>query len=377
MKNVIIYGVRGIRKEIEANLSDDYNIIGYSDSDTIYKHISEYEYKPFYTPFILCDQLFDYVIITVSNKTVSAQIVIFLINAGILQEKIIETCYVINSVYLFDIPLKNYIKLNQTFDGLCFGMSYTYNAFLTHYFSKRFYKLSYFGADMYFHYMNILYLAKHHIDLLSNIKYIVFDLPYYTFNWDLSKAKYTIRNRFSLLEPFNDYHNYGINDLEEWNIQEYQILKKMFYPTSRTNSSSCSNNFEPHYINNFYIQEDNFASLEHVWTSLHNDTIHENKDLFSKILSLLKSINPQIKFAIIITPMLLEYLKENLSEINHMKDLFYNIISGFCNEYNISVVDCYDMFQDKSFYFDVHHLNAQGGYDFSIYLDSVFKESLY
>jgi len=377
LKNIIIYGVRGVRKKIETNLSDNYNIIGYSDSDIIYKDISEYEYKPFFLPQILCDQFFDYIIITIPDKEQSAKIVSKLVALGISQLKIIETCYIISSIYSFDIPLKNYIKLNQKFDGLFLGMSYSYNAFLTHFFTKRFYKLSYFGGDIYFHHKNIQHLVQNNINLLTNLKYIVFDLPYYAFNWDLSSAKRTIRWRFSLLEPFNDYHNYGKTNSEKWYIEEYKILKDMFHNITRLNFSSSSNNFEPRYFDDFQVKKDDFATLEHVWSSFKNETIAENITTLRNTLTLLKSVNPQIKFSFVTSPMYLEYLKEDFDKVNNMKNKFYDILSEHFREFNIETFDCFELFQDKSLFSDTHHLNALGGYEFSSYLNIEFQKCLY
>ncbi len=377
MKSIILYGVRGIRKDIETYLSNQFQIIGYSDSDPIYSDVLYYEYKPFFQLHNISRQPFDYILICTKDISISYEIVSKLLSVGVPQYKIIESCYVIHSVYQFDIPLVNYVEMNQQFDGLCFGMSYSYNCFLTHFFSKNFYKLSYFGADFYFHKQNIEYLADKKSNSIRNVSYIVFDLPYYCFNWDLSKAKKTIRNRFSLLEPFNDYHNYGTNTLEKWYIKEYKILKQMFYKKLQVNKSSFSNNFEPRIFVDFDEQKDHFSSLEHVWTSIHQDTIHENIYIFRKILDLLNTLNPRIKICIVIFPMYLEFLEENKQDINNMKRIFYNIINDFKKNFNIQIIDCFEMFQDKTLYFDVHHLNSYGGYKISTFLESEFQKNLY
>lgn len=375
MKDTIIYGVRGLRKKIEASLSDNFRIIGYSDSDTIYRDVKEYEYKPFYAPEALGIKSYDYILISVSDKSKSYDIVNYLIKVGVPQNKIIETCYIINSVYSFDIPLIKFPQITEAFDGLCFGMSYSYNTFFTHFFSKRFYKLSYYGADLYFHNKNISYLLLKQPSLLTGIKYIVFDLPYYIFNWDLSRAKKTIRNRFSLLENFNDYHNYGSDTIEQWYIEEYQILKEMFYQSLSTNTSSYSNNYEDRNNNDFMRSPNNFSTLEHVWTTLRDETIEENISLFLRILSSLNSFNPSIKIAVVIFPMYLPFL--NMEEIRHMKALFYRIINDFIKSFEIEIFDCFEMFQDKSLFFDVQHLNAFGGYKLSSYLEEIFQKQFY
>ena len=71
MKKVLLYCLRSVRSEVEQFLSDDYNIIGYSDSDSHYIHVKEFEYKPFYQPDELYKVDLDYIIICHTNREIS------------------------------------------------------------------------------------------------------------------------------------------------------------------------------------------------------------------------------------------------------------------------------------------------------------------
>ena len=376
-KKVIIYGLRGSREEVERSLSNEYEITGYSDSDILYQNIKQYECKPFILPLELKKADFDYIIITVQNKDISETIVNSLKSLGISIKKIIETCHIFNSVYSFDIPLFRVAHINQAFEGLCFGMSYSKNSFLTHFFSKTFFKISHFGSDIYYNYKNIRYIIEHNPDVIKNLKYIVFDLPYYSFNWDLSKAKRTIRSRLALLESFEDYHNYGKSESEKWYIQEYKILKNMFRHSYSYNESSFSNNFEKRTFNDFKQSNDPFATLEHVWTSYREDTIKENIFLLKNIFDDILKMNSEIKIGLVVFPMYQEHLNKFNIEIDKMANLYYEILEDHFKDYTLNVFDCFEQLQDKKLYFDTHHLNSLGGYLFSEFLDLNFKENFY
>ncbi len=74
-KKVILYGIRGEgRREIEYYLSNDYEIIGYSDSDVQYYTCHYINYKCFFIPEKLAEQDFDYIIITVKDLKISNEI---------------------------------------------------------------------------------------------------------------------------------------------------------------------------------------------------------------------------------------------------------------------------------------------------------------
>ena len=378
-KKVILYGVRGIREYIEQLLDNMYEITGCSDADPIYNKLTEYEYKPFYSPEELYKVTFDYIIITITNQEISAEVVRKLLGFGIPQNKLIETCRLILLKSPFGIPLDSFMKLQeqQAFEGLFFGMSYAYYAILTYCFSKRFYKLAHFSADLFFHYKNLEYISTNSDCLKKNIKYIVFEMPYYAFNWDVSKANNVVRARMALYDKFKDYHNYGEDELQKWYIQEYKILKDMFGAKMNNNSSACSNNYENRVQSNFTEEEHPFYKTEHIWNKIRNVTIHENNAVFRKTIELIYSINHNIKVIIVVPPFYMELLQNQLQEIENMKEIFYQNMDEIKKDYPIQVLDYIDKIQDKECFMDIHHLNAKGAYEFSNMLNKAFEKDFY
>ena len=151
----------------------------------------EYEYKLFYTPDKLKDISFDCIVISIMNRDISCDVIQSLIDYGIPHNKLIEICNVITKKSPFEIPLDRFVNLQQQkpFEGLLMGMSYSYYGLLINCFSKKIYKLSHFSGDIFFRYKNIEYINKFTNCLKTDIKYVIFEMPYYAFNWDASQAE--------------------------------------------------------------------------------------------------------------------------------------------------------------------------------------------
>lgn len=91
MKKVILYGIRGLlRKEIEQYLSDEYEIIGYSDSAAEYQHCRWIDFKQFFSKKVLKTIEFDYCIITTKTRETAKEIKDMLLSEGVDKNKILE-----------------------------------------------------------------------------------------------------------------------------------------------------------------------------------------------------------------------------------------------------------------------------------------------
>lgn len=83
MQTVILYGLRGAgRREVEYFLSDDYKIIGYSDSDIQYNSYSYINYIKFIRQEELNTISYDCLIITPKDLKIANEIKSKLIQGG-------------------------------------------------------------------------------------------------------------------------------------------------------------------------------------------------------------------------------------------------------------------------------------------------------
>lgn len=371
VKKIILYGVRSNRLFIEKNLSRNYEIVGYTDSDSRYDELEEYDYKVFYQVKKLKYAEFDYVLIVPQKDNAMNEIFDVLIQNEVDIEKIIK----VGDFELdFRNPLKEFYNLHRCFDGIVLGMSHAYSGFLTHYFSEKFFKFAAPSMDLYFH----LHILKKIFssDLSGKIKYIVFELPYYIFNYDLSKCKKIAKIRMNYMDIFNDYHHYGENDDEMRNIRFYKVLKDMFGWDE--NYVLSSNNFESNRIAlhcNESTNEHIKYCRDHSWYKIEPKTIEENVVIWHNILALIRKRFSEIKIAIVIYPQNPLMIKHHGTTISNMKGIFYeHILDG--NDNNILIYDYFSMLPEHSF-IDQCHMNTAACIDFSRLLDRKFKKDFY
>lgn len=221
MKNIILYGVRSKRFLFESNLDENYQIIGYTDGDDLYKDLNEYDYKPFYKIEQLKELNFDFLVILVEKKDTINKIYQTLLGFNIDEEKIIR--WNLFNECDFRNPIREYENNNKKFSGYVFGMSHAYRSFLTHWFHISLFKFASASSDLFLINKYIEYLSN--LDTLDNNenKCFIFEFPYYIFNYDLSKFTEYMFARMNYFEIFDDYHNFNNQRV----IEEFKEISKM------------------------------------------------------------------------------------------------------------------------------------------------------
>ena len=80
-------------------------------------------------------------------------------------------------------------KRMSGYDGYYFGMSHSQLAFLPWLMDISFINCSRGSTDLFFYYQMLKHYLQSDRAHFTSAKYFVFEMPYYFFNWDLSKAK--------------------------------------------------------------------------------------------------------------------------------------------------------------------------------------------
>ena len=378
-KKVIFYGINRFQNKLENLLSSNYELKGYSDFDKKYENISTYEYKPFYNSENLLKTKFDYIVICNSNKKESEKVLVTLRNLGIEDDKIVQSYCLSWNERMFRTTFDDYININSKFDGLVFGMSYSRFAFLTHYFDKNFFKFSLGGVDLYTDKKWLGYLIENHKELLNSVKYVVLDLPYYIFNWDITSTS-QIFYRMAYFDRFDDYRKFGESPSGQKYITSYRILKDMFSERFESDKSICSNNY---YENGQMLKKANDASYfaaSGIWYKRYENTIAENKEIFQEFINLINRINPDIKIAVVTYPYCQKFLEVNKEYVSNLQKEFYEIINSTKGCENIKIFDFIKetryKFDDTCFR-DATHFNGKGAELFSHILNKKFIAELY
>ena len=209
MKKVIIYGVSHkflrMRRLIERFLDDNYKIIGYSDG---HYPCDIQDHKLFFKPEDICKQSADFIIINTKTSSSQKDIRRNLLALGIPAEKIISPVLFLDKDLSSLAPLDLVSAIEKEYQGetgLIFGMSYSANGIFQENLTSPFYNCSWNSLDLYYNFKMYEYQLAHNI--FSDIQTAWLVLPYYYFDFDLSKTSTTTLTH-SALWRLDDWHNF-------------------------------------------------------------------------------------------------------------------------------------------------------------------------
>lgn len=272
----------------------------------------------------------------------------------------IDACQIINYSRFENSTLENPIEKffdDCEYSGLILGMSHSQCAIETEKMTDQFYcKLSAPSLDMFCHFHFMKKLADDRADKLMNIKHIIIELPYYIFNYDLSKFGTFVNTKLNYFEIIGNYHNFGVNEEQQNCINEFRRFKKTFNKKAAESKSYKKRNIIIRIIKKFLKMHRIARNNDKVWSSLYNDTISENKKLWESLLSLLKEVCPKAQITVLVMPFNPVFRRSHRKIVKQMKTLFFDTLGGG----DFKIIDhFYRMSKDS--YFDDHcHLSASG-----------------
>lgn len=372
MKKVIIYGVRNVevRRNIEFFLSDDYEIIGYSDGHYPYDVIDE---KTFFRPEELCEQEFDFIVPTAQSSSTQTEIRRLLTSLGVPPEKIIRPFAVMPGDLTKTHPdiIANIERTYQGEPNLIFGSSYSYNGILEKELDAPFFNCSCAGLDFYYDLAIFRYMEDH--GLLPKLGTVILSLAYYCFDADLTMFPGHYQQGFMCsLWRLNDWHNCHKVSIAPEYIESYHMfaekLTKFYHVPlwKLTNHRVCHN------------QKGTYM-LDPVWFTEHEETEKENRRLFVEFYQKMESGGGRP--IVIVPPFYLEpFNKPSREALQRKKERFYKIFREL--EAEVGPIKIYDYLEaipgPREWYRDVTHLNTLGAAEFTklINRDILSREAL-
>lgn len=325
---------------------------------------------------------FEFIVVLTRDVKESDRVKTRLILSGILQPKILEYCYFEKEPRTSPVEIFEMKKMNGDYDTFVFGMSHSYGGCLESLLEGAVYKFSAPSMDLYYH-QKVLESVCERYDM-NKVRKVIFELPYYIFNYDISLCKNIFIQRMNYYYYFGDYHHYGENDDNERQIIMFEKLNeiccnpvyKKQLPTeelkprkvdllNRLNSGRRRVKYmllpkEAH----IWTQEERECIEQlhpHVWYKYHKKTIEENMRIWEEIKRLLSNYR-DISMKVIVFPFNPMFIKTNKQAIAEMKQMFMDAL----NIPESSIIDCFDYYLDKEEFFeDECHLNLKGAYDFS------------
>ncbi|AUM88668.1 hypothetical protein CF055_07765 [Clostridium botulinum] len=243
---------------------------------------------------------------------------------------------------LYDFFLKDKVELLVT------GLSYAETGIDCKYLDISACNFALSSQDLFYDYNILKYLLQFK-DKMSNLKYVIIGLSYYSFDYDLSKSSEAIRiHRY--WEFIKDIHNHT----PKLSININKSLYRAMHSKEDYNKMMLVKMNTVMYNENAEVQQ--YIAKHHA-AMCHLETVKENKIIFKNYLELLKSIN--IKPIIVVFPTSNYHYK--FFEDGVLKKRFYNILEEFSKEYNLKIFDYFksDLFDYNDFW-DYSHLNKNG-----------------
>lgn len=380
MKKVIIYGISFLesRLKIEGMLDDCAEIIGYMDSfwDKYGAARNEFEYLPVIALKDLKRITYDYIVINAIRNSHIEEITQTLTEHGAQEKKIIPF-YWFSFIGLCS-PIDKYLKLpDKSFEGILMGMSYAKDGFYPMYFDRKFFNFSARGMDLHYHYhtlKRVFAYMEGHPKLYEELKYIVFELPYYIFNYDVSKEASLLKYRMSQISSTGSWHHAlepeeGKTLRAQWEAYIELFGKKL----SRQETIYTGNPFS----REIRRQPDEPEKRFEAFYSLKEENIAENERIWRDTIQLIYRFKKDIKVAVVIFPQ--SDRCQEWGGVKSVRDMFYEIIMDTTRNFpNINVFDYFTIYYGhREYFYDYSHLNVQGAGEFSKHLNGEFTKWYY
>lgn len=363
LKNkLVLFGTGSSSERIHSLIDMKKNeVIGYVDND-IKKQGQQILHKPIWSPSILCNKKFDFVIIcSIYFNEIYNQ----LIDMKIEKNKIIN---VYQEIRYNDVKLR-LSEINKGVDMISTGMSYARYGIDNNSLNLNSINLAFNSQDIFYDYCLARFVLE---EQKISIKYALISLSYFSFHFDLSRSKEKhLVTRYSLIS-------------ETQRQVDYQKYNKFIKPNEESIPVLSFNLINDLFIDGFLHKFDFLKpcnkdpkklqqgrkNLARIHSSKNfPDTVQENKDYLHNYIKLL--LEKDIQPIFIIHPQPKDYREHFCSKMIYE---FNTIINKFISQYNVKKIDLFssDEFTNSDF-FDLHHLNIEGAKKVSKIINRVLE----
>ncbi len=356
ISTVSICGTIHYRNELTLRLSNKFRIVAYFEFSDIYDR-QMFDYKPVYSYENLKTHKSDYFVIAYDDITLIEKTKNVLKSNGISDSAIVIYKYFANTLN-FDV-LERFGQENIRFENLIFGMSHAKSDISISCFLPNTFSFAAPSMDMFCHYELLNYISLHYPNSVTAIKNIYIELPYYVFNYDLSKFKDFFLTKISYFDKLGDYHNFDNHSL----INEYKVFKEMFV----SSSSSQSYLSEENPCDKRYKIKDKLYHIidmlkvvglhDKVWEKDFDETKEENIKIFKELLSLIKRDYDDAHITLIVLPYNPWFRYTHRKCIKRRKLEFYTVVDSYLNE--LSIIDMFNDVSSTSCFLDHCHLKKE------------------
>lgn len=283
--------------------------------------------------------------------------------------------------------IENCIYGRDHCDGIWIGMSHLKDGVMLNRVQGTYVKIGIPSIDIF--YINKIVRLLIDQNRLDGVKQLIFEFPYYMFNWDISRSAKMVE-RFHLAYYFGDYHHFGEDPQSETQLRHMLIYNDVMkgkmlqigkglerYPkTDRYKEQSRSDFIKSMFrcvsssVCEMSEQRNRCQKEYQVWFKLHWDTIKENQVEWNSMIEILTKEHPSLKIGVTIFPHHPYFRKCHHDEIVRMRSIFYGSVK--CKK-KIRMIDLFEYHLPFWCFSDECHLNELGAYMFSKVFDAKLR----
>ena len=203
----------------------------------------------------------------------------------------------------------------------------------------------------------------------EDIRAIIIEMPYYYFNYDLSKFKDFLNTKLCYYKLINDFSKIGYNSKK---IASYCAFSDLFRydDIPKSNNNYKDNRLMIKKIYSSIIKP--IANKDLIWSKEYKSTIEENTKLFDEYITYIKSNFLNTEIVLLIMPMNPFFYKSHKDLVNEARKVFYNVIK----RYDFKIIDDFFLYDNPFLFLDHCHLSSEGAYRYSLHLKNRLEELL-
>lgn len=260
----------------------------------------------------------------------------------------------------FSNPIEK-MERDVQYSGLILGMSHSQCAIKPEKLTSQLYcNCASPSMDMFCHFSYLKKLAEIYPDKLEKIQHLIIELPYYIFNFDLSKFGTFVYTKLNYFDLVGDYHNFGKSDSQKNIIAEFQRFKSLFRSKEIANKPSLSKNPIRKILKKILNKYRIATNKDKIWRIIYQSTVEENRVLWGNMLEFVGKVCPNAEVTVLIMPFNPIFRRFHKKEISAMRSVFMDSLGTG----RFQVIDHFACLKSDC-YFDYHcHLNQKGSEEY-------------
>lgn len=212
------------------------------------------------------------------------------------------------------------------------------------------------SMDAFLHLKYYEKIASDYPEQVNKLKSIIIELPYYIFNYDLSRFGKFVYTKLLYYKIIDNFHHFGESKDQCVVLEDYfkflAIFKEREIIIATTPKTGLLYKIAKKIRQNCRIAR----MRDKVWFSEFGDTVNENKKHLSDLMRAIRRNSPNAEITILVMPFNPVFRKTHTSVCNKWKAVFYN----FFQSEGTQIIDMFDCMK-SSWDFDDHcHLTPAG-----------------